>query len=263
MRLFLNLFHFFKLIAAPLPGAARLFSEVPRRLRKTLSSLAGIVFRRSARLCRFSGSIFPFSDSETRFSASVFQFKGGALKNLAFSSTLFGGLSRVSGHLGCFPLFWRLCRMAKRPFMLISRSNRRLSRFQAFLPTVFAVMAFWAFFASIGAQADCQETDITADAAMEDAKERYESRDGFANATETREAWDSCLSGLFGYSMVFGPVLAPLPDLGEVTDRLCRQTRQLVLDKMPLPAPLIRRALSGKAISNSSSLADELARALE
>jgi hypothetical protein len=112
------------------------------------------------------------------------------------------------------------------------------------------------------ARACCAATESTAAEAMADARLRYEERDAFPSPEETRRAWESCLSGLESYGIVLAPDLIPMPDLGELTERLCRQTRAMVMDRIPEIVPSFGPSPGVNRMVRNPALADELSRAL-
>lgn len=126
-----------------------------------------------------------------------------------------------------------------------------------------ALLAFLLIFSPGALLAGCQETDSTSEAAMEDSRIRYESRESFPEHAEARSVIDSCLSGFAGFPVNAGVDLAPLPDLSEITERLCRRTSTMVFGKAPYIAPIIRRMGSMNSVNLNEAIADEIARALE
>jgi hypothetical protein len=113
------------------------------------------------------------------------------------------------------------------------------------------------------ARADCQETSASADAAIEESRARYEYRGSFPDPAQTAQALDDCLSGLVGYPIDLSLDLGPLPNLSEITDRVCREARQAALNKIPLKTPVFVRAWIMKSAILSPTLPARIRKALE
>ncbi|MDR1658267.1 MAG: hypothetical protein LBT47_12065 [Deltaproteobacteria bacterium] len=109
---------------------------------------------------------------------------------------------------------------------------------------------------------ECQQTAATSQAVMRETVQRYQINDPFPPAQEVSSAWAGCLQALSNYVLVIGPDLGPLPDFGEVTEKICRKLRQEILDKVTpaIPSPGVVTG-TNKAVINQR-LSRELAETL-
>jgi hypothetical protein len=106
-----------------------------------------------------------------------------------------------------------------------------------FLGVALLLALAWLVLPASSALAGCEATGETADRAVSARREHYEQADSFPDAAETSQALSNCLGSLDRLGVIISPVLVPMPDLGSVTDQICRAARRVVLEKRPPDIP--------------------------
>jgi hypothetical protein len=95
------------------------------------------------------------------------------------------------------------------------------------------------FLAAVPASAECLSAEKTSKEVMAQKMAHYEEGSSFVSLEASRESMRTCLSALEGIGVTVSPSLLPMPDLLEVTERLCRAGRRTLLDQIPTePAAL-------------------------
>jgi hypothetical protein len=112
------------------------------------------------------------------------------------------------------------------------------------------------------AMADCETTAQAAAGAMAARREQRERRASFPDAAARAEATKGCLGALNEWAALVSPVLTPVPDLGGITEELCREARDNALRLVPRELAPAAQAAGRKMYGRDRDFAQEVRDAL-
>jgi hypothetical protein len=130
------------------------------------------------------------------------------------------------------------------------------------LALTLALLVALGFFAPL-AKADCPGTSQSSREIIAQKTQRLEESNAFPEVGAKRSAMNSCLAALNDLTVTVSPILIPISDLNQITEGLCQEGREFILNSLPSEVSSIVQSSGRKVFTRNRDVAGEVRDALK